>query len=54
MDVKMKGAQMRDDHLRDDHLKDVMKMVGQMRDDPMMMVVNYVDALPFSYSDFFN
>jgi hypothetical protein len=48
MDVKMKGAQM-----RDDHLKDVMKMVGQMRDDPMMMVVNYVDALPFSYSDFF-
>jgi hypothetical protein len=47
MDVKMKDAQM-----RDDHLKDVMKMVGQMRDD-LMMVVNYVDALPFSYSDFF-
>jgi hypothetical protein len=29
-----------------------MKMVGQMRDALKMMVVNYVDALPFSYSDF--
>ena len=43
----------KDVQMKNDHLKDVMKMVDQMRDDPMMMVVNYVDALPFSYSDFF-